>query len=165
MILVVADTGPINYLIQIGHLEILPRIAEKVVVPASVQTELLHPDAPIAVRAWAANPPVWVEVQSATQLIQEMEISSTDREAIALARELGAHFLLMDDRQARACAKRWNVMTMGTLGLLEVAAARGLLSLPTALEKLRQTSCYLADELIENALQRDRQRQTQLRGS
>jgi predicted nucleic acid-binding protein len=37
MILVVADTGPINYLIQIGHIEILPHIAEKVVVPTSVE--------------------------------------------------------------------------------------------------------------------------------
>ena len=61
----------------------------------------------------------------------------------------------MDDRQARRCASGLGVATMGTLGLLEAAAARGLISLRPALEKLRATSCFLTDELIENALRRD----------
>ena len=60
MILIFADTGPINYLIQIGEIEVLPRLVEKVILPASVQTELMHDGAPAAVRAWAANPPFWV---------------------------------------------------------------------------------------------------------
>jgi predicted nucleic acid-binding protein len=47
---------------------------------------------------------------------------------------------------------------MGTLGILEVAAARGMISLPTVLNKLRATSCFLADELIEAALERDNAR-------
>lgn len=33
MRLVIADTGPINYLIQIGHIELLPRMFEKVALP------------------------------------------------------------------------------------------------------------------------------------
>jgi predicted nucleic acid-binding protein len=155
MILIVADTGPINYLIQIGHIEVLPRLVEKVVLPASVQIELLRDAAPAVVRAWATNPPVWIEIQSAGQPIEAKDISAADREAIALARELNAAFLLMDDSQARRCASRLGVVTMGTLGLLEAAAARGLIALRPALEKLRSTSCYLSDELIENALRRD----------
>ena len=51
------------------------------------------------------------------------------------------------------------VLTMGTLGLLEVAAARELSSLRLVVEKLRATSCFLSDELIENALRRDAERQ------
>jgi len=120
-----------------------------------VQTELLHAGAPAAVRTWAANPPSWVEVRSATQTIEEGNISAADREAIALALELNASFLLMDDSQARRCASRLGVATMGTLGLLEAAAAHGLISLRPALEKLRATSCFLNDELIESALRRD----------
>ena len=61
----------------------------------------------------------------------------------------------MDDQQARRCATGFGVVTMGTVGLLEVAAARDLVSLPAALEKLRSTSCFLTEELIENALRRD----------
>lgn len=162
MILIVADTGPINYLVQIEEIEILPRLVEKVVLPDSVRVELLHENAPAVVRAWASHPPSWIEVRSATQTIEDRDISSTDREAIALARELSAAFLLMDDSHARRSAARLGVKTMGTLGLLEAAATRGLISLRTVLGKLRATSCFLADELIEAALERDEERRRQL---
>lgn len=161
MILIVADTGPINYLIQIGEIEVLPRLVDKVVLPSQVQTELLHEGAPAGVRAWAVNPPRWLEVRSATQTIEEPDISATDREGIALARELNAAFLLMDDSQARRCAARLGVKTMGTLGLLEAAAAHGMIPLRATLEKLRATSCFLSDELIEAVLKRDKERHGQ----
>ena len=155
MILIVADTGPVNYLIQIGCIGVLARLAEKTVLPAIVHEELLHPAAPEAVRAWATALPPWVEVRTATQLIEVQDVSPADREAIALAKELGAAILLMDDREARRCAAALGVVTIGTVGLLEVAAARGLVSLPVALEKMRGTSCFLSEEIIENALARD----------
>jgi predicted nucleic acid-binding protein len=161
MILIVADTGPINYLIQIGETDVLPRLVEKVVLPAPVQTELLDEGAPPAVRTWAATLPSWVEVRSASQTIEDRDISATDREAIALARELNASFLLMDDSQARRCATRLGVKTMGTLGLLEAAAARDFISLRATLDKLRATSCFLSDQLIEAALERDKERRSQ----
>jgi len=91
-------------------------------------------------------------------VIGTRDISGTDREAIALARELNASFLLMDDQQARRCASALEVITLGTLGQLEAAAARGLVSLQAALEKLRRTSFFVTDELIEAALQRDTER-------
>ena len=155
MILIVADTGPVNYLVQIGCIEVLAQVAEKTVLPASVQAELVHRAAPEAVRAWASALPDWVEVRAATQTVEAKDISPADREAIALARELDAAVLLMDDRHARRCAAALGVVTMGTVGLLEVAAARDLVSLPLALERLRDTSCFLPEGLIENALERD----------
>jgi predicted nucleic acid-binding protein len=120
-----------------------------------VHAELQHRAAPEAVRAWAAAPPAWVEIRATTQLVEANDISPADREAIALAKELRAAVLLMDDKQARRCAANLGVMTIGTVGLLEVAAMRELVSLPTVLERLRGTSCFLTEDLIENALQRD----------
>ncbi len=155
MILIVADSGPVNYLIQIGCIGLLAQLAEKTVLPASVQAELVHRAAPDAVRAWAATPPAWVEIRAATNPVAARDISTADGEAIALAMELGAAVLLMDDRHARLCAAALGVVTMGTVGLLEAAAARELVSLPAALEKLRGTSCFLPDDLIGNALDRD----------
>ncbi len=155
MILIVADTGPVNYLIQIGSIGLLARLAERTVLPASVHAELLHRAAPEAVRAWAGALPPWVEIRKATQAIEADDVSEADREAIALAKELGAAILLMDDREGRRCAAAQGVPTMGTVGILEVAAARNLVSLPVALETLRGTSCFLTEDLIENALARD----------
>jgi predicted nucleic acid-binding protein len=42
--LVIADTGPINYLIQIGHIDILPRMFERVALPSAVHAELADLD-------------------------------------------------------------------------------------------------------------------------
>jgi predicted nucleic acid-binding protein len=56
MILIVVDTGPINYLIQIDHIDLLSTLADKTVLPSSVRAELLNDAAPANIRAWAANP-------------------------------------------------------------------------------------------------------------
>lgn len=153
MILIVADAGPANYLIQTGHVAVLPALADRIVLPISVRAELLHGAAPDAVRGWAAALPDWVEVLAAKESIVAPDISEADREATALARELSATLLLMDNRQARRCAA-----ALGTVGILEVAAARGVVALPEALERLRATSCFLSDEILDSALKRDAER-------
>ncbi len=158
VILIVADTGPVNYLVQIGCIGVLPQLAERVVLPALVRAELMHRAAPAAVRKWAESLPAWVEVRAAQQRIEAKNLSPADGEAIALARELCASLLLMDDQQARRSAAGLGVPTMGTLGLLEVAGARDLLALPEVLERLRATSCFLTDELVDAALRRDAKR-------
>jgi predicted nucleic acid-binding protein len=49
--IVVADTSPLNYLIRLGHPEVLPEIYGRVLVPPAVLIELQHPDAPSEVEA------------------------------------------------------------------------------------------------------------------
>jgi len=44
--IVVADTGPLNYLILLGHIEVLHILYGEVVIPPAVQDELLDPSAP-----------------------------------------------------------------------------------------------------------------------
>lgn len=51
MRLVVGDTEPLNYLVLIGRIDILPKLFEKVLVPQAVCNELRHPAAPPRVRA------------------------------------------------------------------------------------------------------------------
>jgi hypothetical protein len=50
-------TGPLQYLVLIGAIDVVPRLFEAVTIPAVVQAELLHPVAPAVVRAWAGTPP------------------------------------------------------------------------------------------------------------
>ncbi len=61
--LVIADTGPINYLLLIGHLEILPSLFERVILPSAVMEELTDPDTPRIVREWVAELPGCIEVK------------------------------------------------------------------------------------------------------
>ncbi len=55
--IVVADTSPLNYLVLIGHIDILARIYAEVLVPQTVLDELQDSDAPAEVRAWVSAPP------------------------------------------------------------------------------------------------------------
>jgi predicted nucleic acid-binding protein len=53
----VADTSPICYLVLIDEIVLLPKLFNHVLVPQSVLDELLHADAPAAVRNWAPDLP------------------------------------------------------------------------------------------------------------
>jgi len=55
--IVIADTGPLNYLILIGEVDVLPPLYTRVIVPETVVKELRAPGAPAAVRTWIARPP------------------------------------------------------------------------------------------------------------
>lgn len=158
MILIVADTGPLNYLIQIGCVDLLSELVETAVLPDSVLRELKSENAPFKVREWAENLPTWVEVRAAGSMMTlKPELSYADCEAISLAKELNA-LLLMDDRRARRAATDQSVRTLGTLGLLEAASAKGLIQLSVAVESLRATNMFISDELIAQALRRDSDR-------
>jgi predicted nucleic acid-binding protein len=61
--LVIADTGPINYLILIGHVDILPRLFERVIIPGIVLAELAHEFALASVQRWAPAAPDRLEVE------------------------------------------------------------------------------------------------------
>jgi predicted nucleic acid-binding protein len=63
---IVADTGPVNYLVLIGEINLLSRLFDGVLIPVEVHTELLHNHAPEQVRRWASNLPHWCSVQTAS---------------------------------------------------------------------------------------------------
>jgi predicted nucleic acid-binding protein len=107
--LIVADTGPINYLVLIGAIDVLPILFEKVILPSAVRAELMDPDAPNSVRSWIADPPVWLEVNETPARQFEhgsMEgLDAGEAAAIALASSLRADLLLMDDRKGVTVAR------------------------------------------------------------
>ena len=62
--IVVADTSPVNYLILIQEVDILPKMYGRVVIPQSVREELVRASAPQAVRSLINQLPIWLEVRS-----------------------------------------------------------------------------------------------------
>jgi predicted nucleic acid-binding protein len=55
--IVIADTGPVNYLILIDEIDLLPALYGQLLIPPSVHEELGRKRAPEAVRLWIARPP------------------------------------------------------------------------------------------------------------
>lgn len=154
MRLVIADTGPINYLILIGQVEILPALFERIVLPSVVRTELSHPDAPPIVRAWIENPPVWLQIVIAPSVTNSPAVYRGEAAAIDLAISMQADLLLIDDRRAANLAKRRGVRVTGTLGLIDLAANRGLLDFRQAIESLARTSFRRPHGLIQALLKK-----------
>ena len=64
MRVVVADAGPLNYLVLTGDIGLLPKLFATVLVPTAVRDELTDRDTPEAVRAWMSKPPVWLEIRN-----------------------------------------------------------------------------------------------------
>ncbi len=151
MRLVIADTGPINYLVLVGHVDVLPRLFERIILPTEVQAELSDRDAPLQVQAWMARHPSWIEVVNAPVVARQIGIHRGEAAAIALAGSIRADLLLMDDRKGVNAAKRQGIRVTGTLGVLDLAAERGLLDFHQAIIQLQRTTFRLPDAIV-NAL-------------
>jgi len=155
---VVSDTSPLHYLILCAAENILPRLFQQVVIPPTVFRELQQPNTPPAVRQWAAALPDWVKVQTPAALNLALDVDAGELEAICLAQEIHAAAILMDDRAGRAAAMHCGLAVVGTIGLLEQAAVRGIIELPPVLARLQQTNARLDAKLVQAALVRHQNR-------
>lgn len=149
--IVIADTGPINYLILIGEIEVLPALYHKILVPPSVCEELRRTRAPETVRTWIAQLPAWLEVRSPNKSpdAELAHLDAGERDAILLAEELGADQIIIDESRGRREAQRRQLPFTGTLGVLAAGAEQGLLDLRSAVDRLRQTNFHIAQNILD----------------
>jgi predicted nucleic acid-binding protein len=120
-------------------------------------TELSHEQTPDIVQRWIANPPDWVRLQGPTRELVALDqsLGAGERAAIALAEELAADALLIDERDGRREAERRGLSVLGTLRVLADAAEHGLADLPAAFDRLRQTNFRASEALLKTLLVRD----------
>jgi len=151
--IVVADSGPLHYLILLNQTELLHRFYGQVIIPEAVVKELTSGGAPQPVRGWLSKPPPWLRVQtvsSAQLALVTSDLDLGEREAIAIAHLLHADLLLIDEISGRAEARRRSLRVTGTLGILRIAAEQELIDVPEVLERLRDTSFYVGEDLIRS---------------
>jgi predicted nucleic acid-binding protein len=159
--IVVSDTTPLNYLVVIGAVNTLPALFVEVFVPKAVVRELNHAKAPQSVQRWAANPPGWLRVEDpVTRLESTIDLDDGEADAISLAKERGISNVLIDEYRGRKIATAEGLLVLPTLAVLELAAERNLLDLPSTVEALRRTSYRVRKEMIDAALARDAARKS-----
>ena len=150
--IIVSDTGPLAYLVEIGVADSLPILYGQVFIPPTVFTELSHEQSPAA--AWITHPPSWLQVATPQSIPTDLALDAGEREAIALALELGAERVLMDEKQGREAAQSHGLKVAGTLAVILDGAARYLFDGGTALDKLADTSFYASPELLLSVRQK-----------
>lgn len=105
--IVVSDTSPIMNLAAVGRLELLERVFGRVVVPSAVRQELSAMGSAASGLA-SIEGLSWVEARDVENrtLVDALllELDPGEAEAIALAVELRAGLLLMDERRGRRAA-------------------------------------------------------------
>jgi predicted nucleic acid-binding protein len=160
MRLIVADTSPLAYLILIGHIDILPKLFETVLVPHSVHAELSNRSAPTIVQRWAATLPPWIELRQVANAKDDALrfLGAGERDAILLALETHADLILIDERKGTKVAIDKGLDVAGTLGILRRGARYGLLNLADAFDRLKLTNFRYRQQIMDELLAEEKKR-------
>jgi predicted nucleic acid-binding protein len=152
--MVVSDTSPLNYLILIEQINLLPQLYSRVLIPVSVDKELNAPETPDLVRAWKASLPDWLEVwPDPVRTDPDLnQLHAGERDAISLTLHVKADAVIIDERRGREEADKRGLKVIGTLGVLAAAHERGLVDLIVAIDLLRQTTFHASPKLLAGIL-------------
>ena len=154
MAVVISDTTPLHYLILIGQDGILQKLYGEIMVPPAVLQELGHPSAPGEISGWAKSPPAWLIIRTPKFVPQSFDLLDFgERQALALATEIHADLVLLDDKVARRFAEQVSLKVKGTLGVVADAAKVGLLNFRETVEQLQRTSMHLDAKLAQRIIE------------
>jgi predicted nucleic acid-binding protein len=155
--IVVSNTSPITNLAAIGQFDLLRQLYAGLHIPDAAWDELGARD-----KRWPGRDEVsaadWIErhtVQNNTLVLAlRRDLHAGEAECIALALELSADLVLMDEQEGRRAAQRLGLRVMGVVGvLLEARAQQAVDGVRPHLDALRQTAgFYLSDAVYEHAL-------------
>ena len=155
--IIVCDTSPINNLAAINQLNLLHQLYGTVVIPKAVYQELLDPDFPVA-GAIEVQTLGWIQTyqvnNNAVVKALQKELDVGEAEAIALALELQADQLLIDERLGRTVAAKLNLRYTGILGILIEAKSQALISevKPMLDALINQAGFWVTEPLYERVL-------------
>lgn len=156
---VVSDTSPISNLFVIGRLDLLRQLFSTIVMPTSVAEELYKLEA-FGYNLNTIRDAAWIVVKSATDKsvvqILSRQLDPGESEAIALAQELNADYLLIDERRGWRIANERGLRTVGLVGLLLNAKTTGLLDavLPVLEELHSKAGFWISERLKKEVLEK-----------
>jgi len=157
-VIVISDTSAITNLAAIQYLQLLPQLYNQVTIPEAVYRELAEIDLPVPGTLEVQTAP-WLEVRQVVsraiveRLQAEVRLDPGESEAIALALELNADLLLIDERRGRAEANRLGVRITGLLGILVEAKQKKLIiAVKPLMDALIDTSDFRVSSALYNQI-------------
>lgn len=154
---IVSNTSPISNLAKVGQLDLIQQLYGVVLIPNAVYGELLDERAGETVIT-AVQSATWLEIRSVQnqELVDELRdrVNAGEAEAIALAVEIKATRLLIDERLGRQAATERGLIVTGVLGILLAAKRRGLIAAvkPIMNDLMSQASFRISSQLYTDVL-------------
>lgn len=155
----VANASPLIALAKIDRFLLLRHLFGEIVVPDAVWTEIAvrgvgKPAADLVLSAYQQG---WLQRRKVNDMLAVAVLRATlgpgEAEAIVLAQEIEASWVLLDDDLARAQAVRIGLQVKGTAGILLTAYQAGLLEdLKGALDDLRAEGFWLGERVYRAIL-------------
>lgn len=154
---IVSDTTAISNLIQFGEIQLLQKIFGEIIIPRTVQKELLK----LKSHSILVNKFIhfdWVTVKNSTQSPNFKQLKKVlddgEAEAISMAIELKADFLIIDEKEGRRIASEKDLKVIGTLGVLIEARKRGFIeSLEKKALELKEKGFWVSQGLINQIIE------------
>jgi predicted nucleic acid-binding protein len=151
----VVNASPVIFLTQIRALPLLRDLTSEVIIPMAVRNEVLagagYHDSLVPVEF-----PSWMIVRPDLPLPPEVagwDLGAGESQVLAHAAVAMDCEAVLDDLQARRCARGLGLLTTGTLGIILRAKRAGLISAARPLvEDLLRKGLYLSQAVVESAL-------------
>lgn len=146
--IVVADTSCLIALSKIGKLELLKQLFTRILIPKAVYHEVVQQGKGRAGSQEVATAK-WIETRAVNDVLAtntlKLQLGSGESEAIVLAVEVKADFIVLDDWRARQAALGLELPVVGTVAVLAKAVQKNYLSdLPSTLDALKTAGFYFS---------------------
>lgn len=148
--IVISNTSPLTNLAAIGQFHLLHKLYKHIDIADGVWVELNAYE-----QSWPGSDQVanasWVKRRTVKnmQLVNSLhrDLDRGEAESIALALELSADLILLDERDGRHAARHLGLRVVGVLGILLEAKQTGLIeTVRPHMDALRQTAGFYLKE-------------------
>lgn len=150
--IVVSNTSPLTNLAAVEKFELLQKLFGQIHIAEGVWAELNAFG-----KAWPgskeATDAEWIERHDVSNRplvsVLRRDLDGGESETIALAVELNAHFVLLDEKDGRLAAIRLGLRPIGVLGILLSAKSKGhLKAVRPCLDSLRHDAGFYIDKKL-----------------
>lgn len=155
--IIVSNTTPLIGLASIQHFDLLRQLFGEVHIPQAVYDEAVLAGREAGGAKQEVSTAQWIRTVSVQdRLAVEVLLDDTDlgeAETIVLARELGADWVLMDEKKGRRKLEQLGLKKIGTLGILLKAKQLGLLAvIRPEIEQLHRQGFSISQNVIDKVL-------------
>ena len=157
--IVVSNTTPLIGLAVVERFDLLQAIFRRISIPQAVYNETVVVGREKRGAKRELETANWVRIvtvqnQVAVEALLD-ELHRAEAEVIVLAQELGADWVLMDEKKGRRKTAELGLNTIGTLGLLLKAKQMGLLTeIAPHVDLLRRQGFSISDQVVRSVLER-----------